>query len=90
MRALSKQFLNEFIPLFKKRYLEVVTEKEQVDLIYNTQLDGTNLLDLFEQSIDRDRVLQYTSMGIHKDDLSFINWIYLINDIDILFVFHNI
>jgi DNA replication and repair protein RecF len=67
-----KQFLNEFIPLFKKRYLEVVTEKEQVDLIYNTQLDGTNLLDLFEQSIDRDRVLQYTSMGIHKDDLSFI------------------
>lgn len=67
-----KEFLNEFIPLFKKRYLDVATEKEQVDLKYKTQLDGMNLLDLFEQSIERDRILQYTSMGVHKDDLSFV------------------
>ena len=67
-----KEFLNEFIPLFKKRYLDVATEKEQVDLKYKTQLDGMDLMDLFEQSIERDRVLQYTSMGVHKDDLSFV------------------
>ena len=26
---------------------------------------------MFDQSIERDRVLQYTSVGVHKDDLSF-------------------
>ncbi len=67
-----KLFLSEFIPMFKKRYLEVASEKEQVDLRYKTQLEEGGLLDLFEQSVDRDRVLQYTSIGVHKDDLSFI------------------
>ena len=28
--------------------------------------------DLLEQSFDQDRVLEYTSSGIHKDDLEFI------------------
>jgi DNA replication and repair protein RecF len=30
-----------------------------------------DLLQLLQESINKDRVLQYTSSGIHKDDLSF-------------------
>jgi DNA replication and repair protein RecF len=66
------EFLNEFIPLFKNRYLEIATDKENVDLKYKTQLEGAELMGLFQRSIERDRVLQYTSVGIHKDDLSFL------------------
>ncbi len=66
-----KEFLNEFIPIFKKRYEAISNSFETVDLVYKTQLNEVNFLTLFEQNIERDRVLQYTSAGIHKDDLSF-------------------
>jgi len=66
-----KAFLNEFIPIFKKRYEAISNSFETVDLVYKTQLNEVNFLTLFEQNIERDRVLQYTSAGIHKDDLSF-------------------
>lgn len=66
-----KAFLESFIPIFKNRYEAISNSKEQVNLVYKTQLSDINLLDLFEQTLERDRVLQYTSAGVHKDDLSF-------------------
>tara|TARA_R110001583_G_scaffold412_2_gene3812 strand:- start:52852 stop:53931 length:1080 start_codon:yes stop_codon:yes gene_type:complete len=64
-------FLNEFIPIFKNRYKAISNSSERVDLVYKTQLTAINFLDLLEQNAERDRVLQYTSAGIHKDDLTF-------------------
>jgi len=64
-------FLNEFIPIFKNRYKAISNSSERVDLVYKTQLKDIGFLDLFEQNLERDRVLQYTSSGIHKDDLTF-------------------
>ena len=66
-----KAFLNEFIPIFKKRYKAISNSLESVDLVYKTQLNNVDFLELFEQNIERDRVLQYTSVGVHKDDLTF-------------------
>ena len=65
------KFLEAFIPIFKERYAAISSSKEQVNLVYKTQLDEAGFLELFEQNIERDRILQYTSAGIHKDDLSF-------------------
>ena len=64
-------FLESFIPIFKKRYASISNSKEEVNLVYKTQLKETSLLELFEQSLEKDRVLQYTSAGVHKDDLIF-------------------
>jgi len=66
-----KLFLDSFIPIFKKRYETISNSSESVDLVYKTQISGDNLLELFEQNADRDRILQYTSVGVHKDDLYF-------------------
>jgi len=66
-----KAFLKEFIPIFTKRYKAIVSGNEIVNLVYKTQLEGSDLLTLLSQNIERDRVLQYTSMGVHKDDLAF-------------------
>lgn len=66
-----KQFLEAFIPIFKSRYEAISNSKETVNLVYKSQLNECDFKELFEQSIERDRVLQYTSSGIHKDDLSF-------------------
>ena len=66
-----KSFLESFIPIFKKRYKAISDSSEKVDLVYKTQLNDIGFLELFEQNLERDRILQYTSSGIHKDDLTF-------------------
>ena len=40
-------------------------------MVYQSDLFTDDLKSLLEQNITRDRALQYTSVGIHKDDLSF-------------------
>ncbi|WP_456375985.1 DNA replication/repair protein RecF [Lutibacter sp.] len=64
-------FLAAFIPIFRKRYEAIANSSEKVDLVYKTQLNEMSFLELFEQNVARDRVLQFTSSGIHKDDLVF-------------------
>ncbi len=66
-----KQFLEAFIPIFKKRYNSISAEKENVSLSYQSQLFDSNLIDLLNQNLQKDKMLQYTSVGIHKDDLNF-------------------
>jgi DNA replication and repair protein RecF len=64
-------FLTEFTPIFEARYQTISNGKESVSLKYKTQLDEGKLADLLEKAVERDRILQYTSVGIHKDDLQF-------------------
>ena len=64
-------FLNAFIPIFRSRYQSISNSKEVVDMFYKSQLKEGNILELLDKNLERDRVLQYTSVGIHKDDLIF-------------------
>ncbi len=64
-------FLNAFIPIFNKRYEVISNSKEKVNLVYKSQLHESDFETLFEKTLERDRILQYTSSGIHKDDLLF-------------------
>ena len=66
-----KLFLETFIPIFKSRYKSISNDNENVDLSYNSQLNESSLLELFKSNINKDRMLQYTSVGTHKDDLDF-------------------
>ena len=66
-----KLFLEDFIPIFKKRYEAITNSEEEVNLKFKSQLIDTDFKTLFELNVDKDRVLQYTSVGIHKDDLTF-------------------
>jgi len=66
-----EQFLKDFIPIFKKRYKVISKSKETVDLVYKSQLHNQSFMELFEQTVERDRMLQFTSAGVHKDDLLF-------------------
>ena len=64
-------FLEKFIPIFKTRYHAISNGNEDVNLIYKSDLFENNLTTLLENSINKDKALQYTSVGIHKDDLVF-------------------
>jgi len=66
-----KQFLEDFIPIFNKHHQAITGNAETVQLVYESQLHEKDLLALFEESLAKDRILHYTTVGIHKDDLSF-------------------
>ncbi|MEO0526793.1 MAG: DNA replication and repair protein RecF [Bacteroidota bacterium] len=64
-------FLETFIPIFKEQYNAVSGSQEKVDLTYDSKLLNEDLLGLLENNLEKDKALQYTGVGIHKDDLSF-------------------
>lgn len=66
-----KQFLADFIPIFEKHHTNISGGNEKVALKYESQLFEKELLSLLEESLQKDRIIQYTSAGIHKDDLVF-------------------
>ncbi len=66
-----KEFISEFIPIFKHHHHAITGSQESVQLVYESNLSENDLLTLLKESINKDRALQYTSTGTHKDDLSF-------------------
>ncbi|MAW94571.1 MULTISPECIES: DNA replication/repair protein RecF [unclassified Leeuwenhoekiella] len=64
-------FLEAFTPIFKKRYQAISGGKEIVKLKYKSQLHDAPLSELFIENLKKDRALQYTSVGVHRDDLNF-------------------
>ncbi len=64
-----KDFLNELLPIFSKYFDYISLKNEDVKLEYQSQLHNEDLHKLLKGSIEKDRVLQYTSKGIHKDEL---------------------
>lgn len=65
-----KIFVEEFTPIFQKYYNYISTEKEIVGIKYSSDLKKDELFYL-KNNLNKDKVLQYTSVGIHKDDLKF-------------------
>lgn len=66
-----KKFLIDFIPIFNNYHHEITNSAETVQLVYQSNLFEKDTLTLLEENISKDRVLHYTSVGVHKDDLSF-------------------
>lgn len=64
-----KEFIEAFTPIFLKRYKTISRDNEAVSVVYNSQLETADLGTLLQNNIQKDRILQYTSQGIHKDDL---------------------
>jgi DNA replication and repair protein RecF len=66
-----KIFVDRFIPVFQ-RYFDFISEgKEQVSVEYESQLHAADARQLLSDSFEKDRMLKYTTTGIHKDDLHF-------------------
>ncbi|RLD90493.1 MAG: DNA replication and repair protein RecF [Bacteroidetes bacterium] len=66
-----KAFLQDFNPIFENNYRFLSDGSEQIELVYESQLALEPLVQLLSKSVDKDRMLRYTSKGIHKDDLLF-------------------
>lgn len=65
------QFMEEFLPKFNRYYDFLAEDAEQVSLVYESPLQGADFLSLLAGSLEKDRALERSSVGIHKDDLIF-------------------
>jgi DNA replication and repair protein RecF len=66
-----KAFMESFTGIFNKHYTFLSDNAEQVELIYESQLLQNDFASLLKKNLERDRVLERTGAGIHKDDLIF-------------------
>ena len=66
----KRQLLVEsFIPIFNEYYQTICRSTERVGLRYISQLEEKDLSESLAANRERDRILGYTSNGIHKDEL---------------------
>ena len=63
--------MESFTGIFNQHYQFLTGDAERVELAYESQLLQENFVDLLKKNIERDRFLERTSAGIHKDDLLF-------------------
>ncbi|NLL55989.1 MAG: DNA replication/repair protein RecF [Clostridiales bacterium] len=78
-----KEFLEELAPLAVKEHSYLTSEKEKLEILYQTEpvdFDDVkgSLQKLYKKSLEKDIKLEYTTVGIHRDDISIVA-----NDIDI-------
>jgi DNA replication and repair protein RecF len=66
-----RDFISELIPVFQHYYTSISGGNEQVGLHYHSDLDEFPFNQLLRQTLTHDRFLQFTTAGIHKDDLLF-------------------
>ena len=64
--------MKSFIPIFKKYYNNISSGDDSVNIKYNSHLNEGSFKEIINSSISKDRFVQYTTKGIHKDDLEFL------------------
>lgn len=63
------EFAERLVPIFRSYYNKIAPDFEEVDLKYQSQLEKGDFLEMLELSIEKDIIMQYTTTGIHKDDI---------------------
>ena len=76
-----KDFIADFCPIFQKYHQTIGDGCETVDLQYDSQLNTISLPEALKEKRETDKILGYTSAGIHKDDLLFLMENHLIRKI---------
>lgn len=66
-----KSFMIGFREIFNKHYSYLSEDAEQVELVYDSPLLQDDFSVILKKNLERDRILERTSSGIHKDELSF-------------------
>jgi len=66
-----KMFMEEFLPEFERYHQFLTDGAEQASLVYESPLMERDFSALLAANQEKDRALERTTQGIHRDDLSF-------------------
>ncbi len=72
-----KGFIEELQPFASKQHSKITCRKEDLHIKYETEdIDFANIADsiqkIFEKNLEKDKKLEYTTSGIHRDDLKIV------------------
>lgn len=65
------EFLEEFVPFFVETYQRISGGVEEPRIDYQSDLNEQSMAIVLEAQHEKDRILERTSKGVHKDDLLF-------------------
>lgn len=69
IHAKRQEFVGRLQPVVETYYARLSGERERIELLYRSELSETPFLELLQRSRQRDLVNQFTTSGIHRDDL---------------------
>jgi DNA replication and repair protein RecF len=67
-----KLFIDEFVPIFQNFYSHISGGNETISLTYHSQHQEHDIKSRMIATRDRDRMLGYSTQGIHKDELEML------------------
>ena len=65
------EYIQRLEPVFQLYYELISGGKEKISLAYQSHLNDDRFKELLEDSLKKDMIVQYTTVGIHKDDILF-------------------
>lgn len=66
-----QKLIEELTPVFQKYYQQISGGKEEVQLVYQSQLSNGDFLEQLRNAIPEDSRKLFSTVGVHKDDLLF-------------------
>ncbi|BDD06306.1 DNA replication/repair protein RecF [Aureibacter tunicatorum] len=67
-----EKFLDSFNEIFRKYYKMFTRKDERVEIKYKSGLRDHDFMQKLKENIEKDRILQRTTFGVHRDDYSFV------------------
>ena len=61
--------LAEWLPIVQQLYLSIAGNPDAIQIQYQSSLQNNHFKDLLNQALPKDKAMQRTNVGIHKDDL---------------------
>lgn len=72
IRSKRQSFLENYRTIFQEQYLKIAPDRENISISYKPSIPiDKTILDAFKEARSKDIILGYTSVGVHRDDISF-------------------
>ncbi len=70
--AERSRFFRDFKPVFEENHAKLTGNADKIDIGYESHLNDSEFTKLLLQNRQKDRMAQFTTTGIHKDNLVFL------------------
>ncbi len=65
-----KAFFEELDELFQTIYRHISDDRDHIEIYYESELETKSIDQLFVENMERDRILERTTSGVHKDEMA--------------------
>lgn len=66
-----KNFIETISPIVSSYYRKISSDDKDISIEYKSSLNKGSISDLLADSLERDKVMGYTTVGVHRDNIEF-------------------